>query len=186
MTRIFLSGSRSIKSIHPTIQDRLNNLIDNNYSVLIGDANGADKAFQKFFAEKKYSNVIIYHVNESPRNNIGKWNSIEIPSDSNYRGREKFELKDIAMANSADFGIVLWDGKSVGSAKNIANLVAMEKYAVVFISKDKSALNIKNRQDLYTLINNYLEKSGAERKSEIFSSMEKQPRSLARAQLKLI
>ena len=52
MCTIFISGSRNVKSLNIDIQDRLNNILANNFLIIIGDANGVDKAVQQFLVEK--------------------------------------------------------------------------------------------------------------------------------------
>ena len=44
------------------IRERVSRLIEEGFVVLVGDANGADKAIQEFFAERAYPNVVVYHA----------------------------------------------------------------------------------------------------------------------------
>ena len=46
MTKVFIGGSRAITRLHPEVAKRLRNIIDGKLMVLVGDANGADKAVQ--------------------------------------------------------------------------------------------------------------------------------------------
>ncbi len=57
MNTIFIGGSRHISRLPSEIKDRLNKVIDNQHCVLVGDANGADKAVQKHFADASYDKV---------------------------------------------------------------------------------------------------------------------------------
>ena len=60
MTTVFLSGSRKLSRLNREIRDRLQNIVEKQFSVIIGDANGADKALQKYFTEIHYQNVIVF------------------------------------------------------------------------------------------------------------------------------
>lgn len=42
------------------------------------------------------------------------------------------------MANVADYGLMIWDSRSVGTLKNVIELLARGKKAYVFINKDKA------------------------------------------------
>ena len=44
MTTVFLGGSRQVSRLSTPVEKRLDKIIDQNFHVLIGDANGADKA----------------------------------------------------------------------------------------------------------------------------------------------
>lgn len=72
MTNVFIGGSRAISNLNDVIREQLDNLMSKRCMVLIGDANGADKAVQKHFAEKRYQNVIVFCM-EHCRNNVGGW-----------------------------------------------------------------------------------------------------------------
>ena len=57
MTNVFLGGSRRISKLNTEIKERVQNIINQQFVVLIGDASGTDKAFQQFLKEKDYKNV---------------------------------------------------------------------------------------------------------------------------------
>lgn len=73
MSNVFFGGSRKLGRLNSAIRTRLRNLITNKHTVLIGDANGVDKAVQTFFAEDGYKNVIVYCMDAECRNNVGGW-----------------------------------------------------------------------------------------------------------------
>lgn len=58
--KVFVAGPRALKSLTKSVEERLSNIIENNITVLIGDANGVDKIAQQFFYTHNYSNVIVY------------------------------------------------------------------------------------------------------------------------------
>jgi len=60
MKKVFFGGSRKLSRLNRAIIERANNIVAQNFQILIGDANGADKAMQKYLAEKVYKNVIVF------------------------------------------------------------------------------------------------------------------------------
>ena len=50
--KIFIGGSRAVSKLSEVIRARLDDFIRRGSSILIGDANGADKAVQQYFAER--------------------------------------------------------------------------------------------------------------------------------------
>ena len=57
MNKVFFGGSRYIGRLNQAVKKRTDNIITNGYLILIGDANGADKAMQRYLSEKGYRNV---------------------------------------------------------------------------------------------------------------------------------
>ena len=49
---------------------RIDTMIDKDFTILVGDANGADKAVQRYLAEKGYRNVIVHCMANNCRNNV--------------------------------------------------------------------------------------------------------------------
>src|SRR2546422_5074162 len=119
MSKVFLGGSRKITRLNADIRRRVDNVIANGFVVLIGDANGADKAFQKYLAEKNYTNVTVYCSGHACRNNLGDWKIEYVPSDRKKKDFEHYVKKDAQMGRDAEYGLFLWDGKSKGTLNNI-------------------------------------------------------------------
>ncbi|MDG2918071.1 hypothetical protein P7M46_08680 [Bisgaard Taxon 10/6] len=150
MCTVFISGSRNIKSLNIKIEQRLINILSQNFLVVIGDANGVDKAVQKFLAEKEYNTVEIYCSGNNCRNNLGNWNLKQI--DSNATGRKFYEAKDKIMAKIADYGFVIWDGNSIGSLNNIAELLSQNKKSLVYYLPKKDFITIASNEHLKSLV----------------------------------
>ena len=99
--------------------------------------------------------MIIYHVNNFTRNNIGNWQTVEVPSQS-LTGRALYTLKDKKMALDADFGMMIWDGYSKGTKANILEMIKLGKHFYVIqnetISTDKAFSEIPVQQpELFAL-----------------------------------
>ena len=152
MTTVFLSGSRDISHLNDDIRQRLQSIINQGFSVVIGDANGMDKAVQQYFFDNAYKDVTVYCSGNRCRNNIGQWMTRKIAVSPKLTGREFYTQKDKAMAADADYGFVLWDGKSQGSITNVLELVKDNKKALVYHSPQKTFYKISDVNDASELI----------------------------------
>ncbi len=152
--KVFISGSISIKTIPQIAIDKLNNIIEQNLTIIIGDANGIDSLVQKYLFEKNYSNVLVYHSGVSIRNNIGNWKTVTVPAN-NLTGRAFYTIKDKQMAKDADFGMMIWDGHSKGTKANISEMISLHKHFYIIqgetISSDKELITetIIQQQELF-------------------------------------
>jgi len=132
---VFISGSISINRLPPLALEKINAIIEKNYRILIGDAKGVDSLVQEYLLKKKYSNVIVYFTGENIRNNAGGWESNKIITGAeNKKGRELYTVKDKAMANDADYGLMVWDGKSKGTLGNINEMKKQNKRYYVILN----------------------------------------------------
>jgi len=141
---VFIGGSRRVSRLSTDAKARLNNIMKSNHRVVVGDANGADKAVQKLLNEARYDKVTVYCSSEQPRNNVGHWNIHRITPPKNAKGFQFYAAKDREMARDADFGLMIWDSKSAGTVLNVLRLVRAGKIAVLINVPDKTTLNIKS------------------------------------------
>ncbi|WP_306259178.1 MULTISPECIES: hypothetical protein [unclassified Pararhizobium] len=154
MTIVFLSGSRKINRINDTVRSRVQNMIDQNFQIVVGDANGADKALQVFLDQNHYRNVTVFCAGTTCRNNVGDWQTDQVLVDKKLSGRDFYTEKDKKMAAVADYGFVLWDGKSAGSINNVFELLKRGKKVVVYLSPKKEFLTITEPHDVDSLLQN--------------------------------
>jgi hypothetical protein len=96
-------------------------MIDKGFQILVGDADGADKAIQRHLADKAYPNVLVHCMKDQCRNNVGNWPTREVVAPGGARGFDYYSLKDRVMAETAEYGLMLWDGKSKGTVNNVGN-----------------------------------------------------------------
>jgi len=153
--KVFIGGSRKLSKINQQIKIRIDNIINKNFIILIGDANGVDKSIQAYLFSKNYKNVIIFCVNKQCRNNIGGWRIRHIEYDSKIRDYKYYSSKDIVMANESHFGFMIWDGESKGTLNNIVNLLRQEKRVLVYFSPKKIFYDINNFSDLNSAFPKY-------------------------------
>ena len=144
MNTIFIGGSRHVSRLPAEVRKRLDNVIASGHRVVIGDANGADKAVQKHLADKQYDEVTVFCSGATPRNNLGSWRTHQVEVPKTIKGFQFYAAKDREMAKDADFGLMIWDGKSPGTVLNVLRLAMAGKIAVLFSVPDKDAVNIKS------------------------------------------
>lgn len=156
MKKVFFGGSRRLGRLTKQVRDRAANIIAEGLQVLVGDANGADKAIQKFFAEKGYTNVVVFFAGTVCRNNLGKWVTHPVKVDRSQRDFRFYAAKDLAMSEETDYGFMIWDGKSQGTVNNILNLLERGKKVVVYLSPQKEFLTLTTPSDAGELLR-YLE-----------------------------
>jgi hypothetical protein len=148
MTTIFIGGSREVTRLPQDVQSRLDEIINKDHRVVLGDANGADKAVQEYLADQKFKNVTLFCSGDAPRNNVGRWPIHPVTADSQTKDYEFFAAKDREMARRADFGLMIWDGKSPGTLLNLVRLLQERKIAVLYNVPQKQTLNFKTADQL--------------------------------------
>ena len=148
MTKVFIAGSRQITRLPAAVKARVDTMIEKAFEVLVGDASGADKALQSYLAEKAYTHVLVHCMERHCRNNVGHWPTREVPAPKGARGFAFYSTKDRVMADTADYGLMLWDGKSKGTINNIVNLSRNGKPVVVYLAPKRQFLTVKAFDDL--------------------------------------
>lgn len=152
MSKVFFGGSRNLGRLNPALRTRLRNLITNKHTVLVGDANGVDKAVQSFFAEESYRNVIVYCMDGECRNNVGNWEVRSIDSGGRKKDFAYYAMKDAQASLDADYGFMIWDGESKGTLNNVLNLIQQGKPALVYRSPSREFIQIKSTDDVLALV----------------------------------
>ena len=148
---VFISGSISIKSLNETYLAFLEEIVEGKRTILIGDAQGVDKAVQEYLLEQNYQNVIVYFSGEKCRNNIGNWQTKQCPNPDNLTGRKLYQLKDKAMAEDCDCGLMFWDGKSNGTKYNMSCMDELDKYHIYLDEKFMYVRNIHKINNMVLL-----------------------------------
>ena len=152
MHKVFISGSMRIKNLDKNVLERINNIIDSDYQVIVGDAGGVDASIQEYLKNKHIKSVVVYCAGEQPRNNIGRWLTENIHTTSSPGTRAYYTAKDIKMAEDCDYGMMIWDTKSTGTLSNAIELLKRKKISLVYINKVKEFLKVKEVSDLEKLI----------------------------------
>jgi hypothetical protein len=152
MASIFIGGSREVTSLSPEVRVRLDSIVRAEYTVLVGDANGADRAVQKYLHDLGYLIVVVYHSGQVCRNNLGHWATRSIAAPQRQKGFAFYAAKDVAMAAAADFGFMLWNGRSVGTLHNILNLLSHQKSTLVYFVPHEQTYAVATPQALRRLL----------------------------------
>lgn len=152
MTTVFVSGSMKIKHLDSQVIDRLKNIVESKYCVIVGDADGVDSSIQEYLKAQGADSVVVYCTGNSPRNNLGHWTTKNISTTSKPGTREYFTAKDKAMAEDCDCGFMVWDSSSTGTLSNAIELVARKKAGLVYVNKAKQFLKVKSVQDIEALL----------------------------------
>jgi len=152
MTKVFIAGSRQITRLPAEVKNRVDTMIDKGFQILVGDANGADRAVQSYLAEKAYPHVLVHCMERHCRNNVGNWSTHEVPAPKGARGFDFYSAKDRVMADAAEYGLMLWDGKSKGTINNVVNLSREGKPVVVYVAPRRRFLTVKAFDELGSVL----------------------------------
>lgn len=114
MTKVLISGSRSIKVLPLAAIESIDRIIAKNFGIIIGDADGVDCLVQAYLKQQRYRYVTVYYAKFNslgkPRNHHG-FPTVSVMG--NYSKRDK------TMCAIADYGLAIWDGRSLGTKTNI-------------------------------------------------------------------
>lgn len=144
MTKVFIGGSRHVSRLSREFRERLDRIMENGFPIVIGDANGADRAVQQYLHENDYENVEVFFSGGVCRNNVGDWPTHDIVATTRHRTAEFYSAKDRVMAREASVGLMLWDGKSVGTLLNVYRLLSLQKEAVIYVVPEKRFLEFRS------------------------------------------
>jgi hypothetical protein len=149
MTCVFVAGSRAISRLNPEIRERIDNMMRQKFTILVGDANGADKAMQQYLYECGYREVRVYCM-ETCRNNVGEWPTRpHTAKPGSKRDRHYYGIKDLEMAKEATCGFMLWDGESKGTLTNVVNLLNAHKKCLLYLGPKKLFFKLLSPLDFY-------------------------------------
>jgi len=167
VTSVFIGGSRRLGRMNGELAHRLDNIIQKQLRVLVGDANGFDRAAQAYLADHKYDAVTVYCTAGECRNNVGDWPQHAVEYQGRDRGLEFYTAKDDAMLRDADFGLFAWDGKSKGTLRNIRKMAEQGKPSAVYVSPARKFVTVRNVEDAFSL--SQAMESGLHGSVELFS-----------------
>lgn len=145
MTTVFVGGSRHASRLSINVRGRLDKIMEKRFPIVIGDANGADKAVQRYLHSKHYRNVEVFCSEGICRNNIGNWRTRNIPTGTRQRNAQYYSAKDRVMAQEATVGLMIWDGKSVGTLLNVFRLLGLQKKSVIYNVPEKRFLEFRTK-----------------------------------------
>lgn len=151
-TRVFIAGSMNIKHLDPKVKERIDNIVAQDFEVVVGDADGADTSIQWHLFSHGATKTTVFCSGNRPRNNVGDWPTQCVETSHAAGSRAFFTAKDIRMADMADIGLMIWDTKSTGTLSNVIELLARKKKSVVFVNKAKAFKNVTTVEQLEELL----------------------------------
>ena len=127
--KVFISGSKSISKLPEEVKSLLDSYIVTGAEILVGDCYGVDAAVQKCLESKGCGKVTIYCSGETPRNNYVTGAKVRSCAEAakGLTRRAFHYVKDIQMTRDCDQTLMVWDGKSKGTAENIRRVKEMGK-----------------------------------------------------------
>ena len=150
--KIFIAGAKAITSIDELPKQKIISICHKGFEILVGDCTGIDSAVQKECLSLVYHNVVVYASNGYARNNFVHWPVKAIQVPPNVKGFEFYAKKDIAMADDADYGFMIWDSVSRGTLNNLVNLAVRGKSSLVYLQPIKKMVCLKNLDDVNILV----------------------------------
>jgi hypothetical protein len=143
MTTVFIGGSRRTPRIPKDVLTRIDRMVSQKFKIVVGDANGADKAVQKYLHDCGYRTVEVFCSGRMCRNNVSDWPLRSVEPPKGAKGFAFYTAKDRVMAEEADYGLMVWDGESVGTLVNVLRMATAEKPVVLFIVPERRFQDIR-------------------------------------------
>ncbi|MCB8814768.1 hypothetical protein [Desulfosporosinus shakirovi] len=150
--KVFIAGPRAISKLNKRVEERLHNIYSTQMNVIVGDATGVDKAVQEYFSRMGYQNVFVYASQGKARCNIGSWNVVNVEVEKKVKGFDFYAAKDIRMAEEADYGFMIWNGKSKGTLNNVINLINRNKKTLIYFIPSNEFFTVQDLADLERII----------------------------------
>jgi hypothetical protein len=152
-SKVFIAGSRRLSRLGPDVWRRIDNIIEKGFTILVGDANGVDKAVQQYLVSRDYGNVTVFCMEGGCRNNAGGWATRTVASpDPSRHDFAHYSTKDREMVSEADYGLMLWDGRSRGTLTSTLDLVRKRKPVVVYLAPEKSFYEVRESSQLREIL----------------------------------
>lgn len=77
-----------------------------------------------------------------------------MPTKSDVRDFSFYATKDREMAKEATIGMMIWDGKSIGTLLNAFRLLTHDKKAVIYVTPEKRFWELKSFNEWNEFISN--------------------------------
>jgi adenine-specific DNA-methyltransferase len=147
MQTVFIGGSRYVRVLNDDVRAQLDLFIRDHLPILIGDADGADKAVQDYLHARAYPYVEVFCVNGRCRNNVGGWPSRAVSSPSRRKDYHYYAAKDRFMAREAARGLMIWDGRSAGTLANVGRMARQGKPVTVYLAATGRSVRLANAEE---------------------------------------
>lgn len=152
MKTVFIGGSRNVRVLDEDVRQRLDRITQQRLAVVIGDANGADKAVQDYLHQCGHAAVSVFCMDGRCRNNVGHWPLRVVASCRRRKDFQYYATKDRLMAQEADAGLMIWDGCSVGTLANVGRLARQGKTVLVYLVATRQTVRVARETDWQHLL----------------------------------
>ena len=164
---IYLAGSRvgvSTGRLPQSVRDRVGTIVRRGMRVVIGDANGADRALQMLLRELGHKDVSVVVGGSGRVRNLADpdWPVERIGASSPLTGRALMTLKDEAMGERATHGLMVWsdvytnrfgrESVSSGTLRNVWQLLSAGKPVALFYVPAGRFFDLKSLDDYEDLV----------------------------------
>ena len=164
---IYLAGSRvgvSSGRLPNAVRDRVGTIVRRGMRVVIGDANGADRALQMLLRELGHKDVSVIVGGSGRVRNLADpdWPVERIGADSPLTGRALMTIKDEAMGERATHGLMVWsdvytnrfgrESVSSGTLRNVWQLLSAGKPVALFYAPADRFFDLKSLDDYENLV----------------------------------
>lgn len=156
---VFIAGSINIKRLDSRVKERIDNIVAQDFDVVVGDADGVDTSIQSHLLDHGVTNATVFCSGSQPRNNLGHWPVQRVTSSHAHGTRAFFTAKDVRMAELADIGLMVWDSKSTGTLSNVIELLVRKKKSVVFVNAEKIFITVATVEQLEVLLSHMSEQA---------------------------
>jgi len=147
--KVFISGTAGTESLNENDFAFLEQIVEGNRTIIIGDTSGVDKAVQEYLLTSNYRHVIVYHLGEKVETNIGSWKTKQILNTENLTGESLLQLKDKAMAEDCDSGLFFCNGESESTKHTMDCMDRLDKYYLVL---SEGGLGVGNMHKINNMI----------------------------------
>lgn len=164
---VFLAGSRvgvSSGRLPNAVRDRVGTIVRRGMRVVIGDANGADRALQMLLRELGHKDVSVIVGGTGRVRNLADpdWPVERIGADSPLTGKALMTIKDEAMGERATHGLMVWsdvytsrfgrESVSSGTLRNVWQLLSAGKPVALFYVPAGRFFDLKSLDDYEDLV----------------------------------
>jgi hypothetical protein len=123
--KLLLMGSKAFraKSLPVEVLSRIDEAIERNMTIIVGEALGACRLCQDYLKSKGYRNVVVGYA-RSMRYNVGNWKTMQY--GTNLKERERGMIED------CDSAVVIWVDNSGVIAENLELLKNLGKSTFLY------------------------------------------------------
>ena len=154
--KIMIVGSHTITEPDRRVKLMISKLCGEGWHILVGDHSGLDAALQEYLVDMHTDWVRVYTARPQPHHNLDRWPVRHPPKEGRWSGAPRHLQNTLAMADAAECGMVLWDGRSMGTYFVMASLIEQGKSVWVYLSDRGAAHTLRTPEDLEKLLRAYV------------------------------